>query len=44
VLKRPHGLNRCRYHGLNGMERWVGLGFIADNLIHIGCHLALERT
>jgi IS5 family transposase len=44
VLKRRHGLNRCRYRGLNGMERWVGLGVIADNLIHIGCRLALQRT
>jgi transposase, IS5 family len=44
VLKRRHGLNRCRYRGLNGMERWVGLGVIADNLIHIGCHLALQQT
>ena len=44
VLKRRHGLSRCRYHGLNGMERWVGLGVIADNLIHIGCCLALQRT
>lgn len=44
VLKRRHGLNRCRYRGLNGMERWVGLGVIADNLIHIGCHFALQRT
>ena len=26
VLKRRHGLNRCRYRGLPGMERWVGLG------------------
>jgi IS5 family transposase len=44
VLKRRHGLNRCRYRGLNGMERWVGLGVTADNLIHIGCRLALQRT
>jgi IS5 family transposase len=44
VLKRRHGLNRCRYRGLNEMERWVGLGVIADNLIHIGCRLALQRT
>ena len=42
VLKRRHGLNRCRYRGLLGMERWVGLGIIADNLIHIGSHLALQ--
>ena len=36
VLKRRHGLTRCRYHGLHGMKRWVGLGLIADNLINIG--------
>ena len=42
VLKRRHGLNRCRYRGLHGMERWVGLGVIADNLIHIGGRLALQ--
>jgi IS5 family transposase len=42
VLKRRHGLNRCRYRGLSGMERWVGLGVIADNLIHIGTRLALQ--
>jgi hypothetical protein len=23
--------------GLVGMNRWVGLGFIADNLVNIGC-------
>jgi transposase, IS5 family len=44
VLKRRHGLNRCRYRGLLGMERWVGLGVIADNLIHIGSRLALQRA
>ena len=36
LLKRRHGLNRCRYKGLPGIERWVGLGVIADNLINIG--------
>jgi IS5 family transposase len=36
VVKRRHGLNRCRYKGQNGMKRWVGLGVIADNLINIG--------
>lgn len=25
VLKRCHGRRRCRYRGLRGMERWVGL-------------------
>ena len=36
VLKRRHGLNRCRYKGTSGMKRWTGLGVIADNLINIG--------
>ena len=38
ALKRRHGLARCRYHGVKGMERWVGLGVIANNL------LALARS
>jgi len=42
LLKRRHGLNRCRYKGLPGIERWVGLGVIADNLINIGHALALS--
>ncbi len=33
VLKRRHGLNRCRYHGEDGIHRWVGLGVIANNLV-----------
>jgi transposase, IS5 family len=33
LLKRRHGLNRCRYKGPSGMHRWVGLGVIADCLI-----------
>ena len=33
VLKRRHGLDRCRYHGAEGMHRWVGLGVIANNLV-----------
>jgi len=36
VVKRRHGLGRCRYKGLIGMRRWVALGVIADNLINIG--------
>jgi IS5 family transposase len=40
LLKRRHGLNRCRYKGQAGMKRWVGLGVIADNLINIGHALA----
>jgi hypothetical protein len=30
VLKRHHGLQRCRYKGPKGMQRWVGFGVIAD--------------
>jgi transposase, IS5 family len=31
-LKRRHKLDRCRYHGEDGMERWVGWGIITHNL------------
>lgn len=44
VLKRRHGLNRCRYRGDAGMQRWVGLGVIADNLINIGRFLAVTNS
>jgi IS5 family transposase len=44
VLKRRHGLNRCRYRGEDGMHRWVGLGVIADTLINIGRVLAARDT
>jgi len=40
VLKRRHGLRRSLYRGPDGIRRWVGLGVIADNIIHIGTHLA----
>jgi transposase, IS5 family len=36
VAKRRHGLRRCHYKGYVGMQRWVGLGVIADNLVNIG--------
>jgi IS5 family transposase len=36
VIKRRHGLTRCRYKGEVGMQRWVGLGVIADNVVNIG--------
>lgn len=41
VVKRRHGLGRCRYKGSSGMKRWVGLGVVADNLINIG--LVMEK-
>jgi transposase, IS5 family len=36
VVKRRNGLNRCRYRSDIGMQRWVALGVIADNLVNIG--------
>jgi transposase, IS5 family len=35
TVKRRHGLARCRYRGTSGMQRWVALGMIADNLINL---------
>ena len=40
LLKRRHGLNRCRYKGPAGIRRWVGLGVVGDALINIGLALA----
>src|SRR5437764_955801 len=34
-LRRDYGWRICRYHGQDGMERWLGLGVIASNLRHI---------
>jgi hypothetical protein len=39
VLKRRDGLTRCRYHGFDGTQRWVGWGVIAHNL-----HLRLAAS
>ena len=44
LLKRRHGLNRCRYKGDAGMKRWVGLGVLGDNLINLGIALARSQT
>src|SRR5437667_7487425 len=43
VLKRRHGLNRSRYRGEEGMERWVGFGVVADTLINMGRVLASRK-
>jgi IS5 family transposase len=32
VLKRRDGLARCRYHGSDGIQRWVGWGVVSNNL------------
>jgi IS5 family transposase len=44
VVKRRHGLIRCRYKGLIGMNRWVGLGVIADNVVNIGRAMKKEAA
>jgi transposase, IS5 family len=36
ALKRRHGLRRSRYRGMLGIERWVGLGVIANDLLVLG--------
>jgi IS5 family transposase len=36
VLKRAHGLDRCRNHGKTGFQCWVGWGVIAGNLAVLG--------
>jgi transposase, IS5 family len=35
VLKRRFGLDRCRDHGKEGFERWVGWGVVTSNLVQI---------
>jgi IS5 family transposase len=42
VLKRRFGLDRCRYHGEAGMERWVGWGLLAHNLRQISRSVATQ--
>ena len=43
VVKRRHGLDRCRYKGSVGMDRWVGLGVIADAFHTDGGDLSLKN-
>jgi transposase, IS5 family len=42
VLKRRFGLDRCRYHGEDGMERWVGWSLLAHNLRQISRSVATQ--
>jgi transposase, IS5 family len=44
VVKRRHGLRHCRYKGFVGMNRWVALGVIADNIINIGRAIEKEAA
>jgi IS5 family transposase len=41
LLKRRFGLDRCRYHGEDGVERWVGWGILAHNLRQISRSVAV---
>lgn len=42
VLKRRHELDRCRDHGRQGFDKWVGWGVIAANLLVIGRKVAAK--
>ena len=44
LLKRRHGLDRCRYRGPDGMKRWVGVGVLAGNLINMGRLMAARDS
>ena len=44
VLKRRYGLERCRYPGDDGMERWVGWGVVTHNLHQIAWSRAGAAT
>jgi transposase, IS5 family len=42
VLKRRNELDRCRDHGVQGFDRWVGWGVIANNLTVMGRKAAVK--
>jgi len=42
VLKRCFELNRCRDHGEDGFDKWVGWGVIVANLKTISRKAASE--
>ena len=42
-LRRARGLDRCLNHGEPGMERWLGWGIIANNLMVIAQALTRRR-
>jgi IS5 family transposase len=44
VVKRRHGLDRCHYKTEVGMQRWVALGVISDNLVNIGRLMSQRPT
>jgi IS5 family transposase len=44
VIKRRHGLRRCRYRGADGTARWVGLGVIANTLMSTAAFVNARAT
>lgn len=44
VLKRGYELGRCRDHGEQGLERWVGWGIVTANLATIARTIAARTT
>jgi transposase, IS5 family len=42
VLKRRNELDRCRDHGVQGFDSWIGWGVIANNLLVIGRKVAVK--
>src|SRR5207244_6748787 len=43
ALKRRHGLRRCRYRGPTGMQRWIGLGVLANDLLVLALRVVRLR-
>ncbi len=43
VLRGPRGLRRCLNRGETGLERWVGWGVIANNLVVMATALTRRR-
>ena len=44
VLRRDYGLQRCRDHGADGLERWVGWAVVAHNLAKIAQTVAARQA
>jgi hypothetical protein len=42
LVFRSQALNRCRYRGDDGMQRWVSLGVIAGKGINVGLTLGKQ--
>jgi transposase, IS5 family len=42
VLKRRNELDRCRDHGVQGFDKWIGWGVIANNLMVMGRKVAVK--